>query len=285
MSITQKSNKFRGTGRIISIQPSSGTPTTAFESYQIQSEGLPASSIHSVNPILKPGTSTALDANAIFLEPTETYRDGSDAPVYSQIVINTNTSDLSSPLIISQYKEFFAVVDPGIIANEKVFLTTIGTDNGSAGTLVSKPLAQPKTTRKIADVTVSLTTSPNSDPEVAYKQVNWCGISYSTIVQDLNTRATSVSGNYKSFSNFLGFNGTETATTFKATTSLNVSITGESLNISNATASGVLTTATTSDGISEAEYKRLGIYRSQTTPFVRRSDGTQLYLKTNVEFS
>ena len=285
MSITQRSNRFRGTGRIISVKPSSGTPTTAFESYQIQSEGLPASSIHSVNPILKPGTSTALEANATFLEPTETYRDGSDAPVYLQTVINTDTSDLSTPLIISQYKEFFAVVDPGIIANEKVFLTTVGTDNGSAGTLVSKPLAQPKTTRKIANVTVSLTTSPNSDPEVAYKQVDWCGISYATIVQDINTRATSVSGNYKSFSNFLGFNGTQTTTTFKATTSLDVSISGESLNISNATASGVLTTATTSDNITEGEYVRLGIYRSQTTPFVRRSDGTQLYLKTNVEFT
>ena len=269
MSITQRSNRFRGTGRIISVKPSSGTPTTAFESYQIQSEGLPASSIHSVNPILKPGTSTALEANATFLEPTETYRDGSDAPVYLQTVINTDTSDLSTPLIISQYKEFFAVVDPGTIANEKVFLTTVGTDNGSAGTLVSKPLAQPKTTRKIANVTVSLTTSPNSDPEVAYKQVDWCGISYATIVQDINTRATSVSGNYKSFSNFLGFNGTQTTTTFKATTSLDVSISGESLNISNATASGVLTTATTSDNITEGEYVRLRPCLLYTSPSPR----------------
>jgi len=287
MSISQRAPRFKEIGKLVSIKPSSGTPMTAFESYEITTTVQPANIMHARDPILKPGTETALEANAIFFEPVESYSaDG--VPQFKQFVINSDTTVTDSVNVtISTYKEFFNVVDPGIIGNSKLFLTSLGTNDGSAGTLVPKALAQPVNKRKEGTVTVTLTESNATSTEAAYKQVEWCSIQYATIFQELPSRATSVKGNYRTFSNFLAFNGTDSEpdNTYKATTSLDVSITGEVLNISEAKASGVSTIATSSATIPNSDYDRTGIYRSQTVPFLKRADGTQLYLKTDVTFA
>jgi hypothetical protein len=268
MSITQKSNRFRGTGRIISIQPSSGTPTTAFESYQIQSEGLPASSMHPVNPILKPGTNTALDANAVFFEPTETYRDGSDAPIYSQLVINTDNNDFSTPRKISEYKEYFTVTDPGEMGTQGFYALAAST--GSAQ-LVPRAISQPKTYPREGLVEVFLTTSNDADTIVAYndENVSWCGISFVDFYSRDADDSASQSASYRTFSKYLR----STNVSFPAT------------NAESASTAGVYSASATSTATGDTTYTTTGIFRSKVVPFLRTPNGTQLYLKTNVTFS
>ena len=197
MGFGQRAGNFNELGKVLSVKPSTGTPMTSLDSYNISSSGQPASVIHARDPIFKPGTETALHANATFFEPVESY-DAKGVPQFTQLVVNGSSAIGGSDLAISQYKEYFTVVDPGIIANSKFFLTTVGTDSGSAGTLVPKALLQPKSNRKLGTVDVSLSNSNDSDTESAYKQVNWCSIQYSTIFQELGNRATSVRGNYLS---------------------------------------------------------------------------------------
>jgi len=285
MGLGQRAGNFNELGKIISIKPSTGTPMTLLDSYNISSSGQPASVIHARDPILKPGTQTALHANATFFEPVESY-DAQGVPQFTQLVVNGSTAiGDGANVAISQYKEYFTVVNPGIIANSKFFLTTVGTDSGSAGTLVPKALLQPKSARKLGTVDVSLSNSSDSDSEVAYKQVDWCSIQYSTIFQDISNRATSVRGNYRTFSNFLAYEGPDdaSANTYGATVTLNASISGVTLNVSAAQASGAATSSKTT--VSNADYTQTGIYRSQTVPFMKRADGTQIYIKTNVTFS
>ena len=66
MGFGQRAGKFNELGKVISIRPSSGTPMTAIQSFQIQSSGQPASVIHARDPIFKPGTETALESDALF---------------------------------------------------------------------------------------------------------------------------------------------------------------------------------------------------------------------------
>lgn len=268
MSVTQRSNRFRGTGRILSIQPSSGTPTTEFESYQIQSEGLPASEIHSVNPILKPGSSTALDANAVFFEPTEAYSDGSDAPVYSQLVINTDNSDFSTPRKISEYKEYFTVTEPGVMGTQGFY--ALAADSGSAQ-LTPRAISQPQTFQKEGTVQVFITESNDADAIVAYTDegVDWCAISFVDFYSRNADNSASQSASYRTFSKYLR----STDATYPAT------------NSESATTTGVYNAVATSTATGDTSYTTTGIFRSKVVPFLRKPDGTQLYLKTNVTFS
>ncbi len=285
MGFGQRAGRFNELGQVLSIKPSTGTPMTLLDSYNISSSGQPASVIHARDPIFKPGTETALNANATFFEPVESY-DASGVPQFTQLVVNGSSAiGGGADVAISQYKEYFTIVNPGIVANSRFFLTTVGTDNGSAGTLVPKILVQPKSNRKLGTVDVSLSNSSDSDTEVAYKQVDWCSIQYSSIFQELSNRATSVRGNQRTFSNHLAYEGSDDATNniFGATFTLDTSISGETLNVTDALASGAATSSTTT--VSNAEYKTDGIYRSKTVPFMKRADGIQIYIKTNVTFS
>ena len=284
MGFGQRAGNFNELGKVLSVKPSTGTPMTLLDSYNISSSGQPASVIHARDPIFKPGTETALNANATFFEPVESY-DAKGVPQFTQLVVNGSSAiGGGADVAISQYKEYFTVVNPGIIANSQFFLISVGGASGGAGTLVPKTLVQPKSTRKLGTVDVSLSNSSDSDTELAYKQVDWCSIQYSTIFQVLSSGATSVRGNYRTFNNFVGYNGADDTgnNTLKTTFVLNTGIAGETSSISQAAGSGVTTTSKTT--VSNDDYKTDGIYRSQTVPFMKRADGTQIYIKTNVTF-
>jgi len=269
MSITQRSNRFRGTGRIISVRPSSGTPTTEFETYQIQSESLPASAIHAVTPILKPGTSTALDSNALFFEPTETYQDGSDAPVYSQLVVNET---FSNPLLISQYTDEFPITRPGVMST-RVTSKSLNLNPSSlsnTASLTPRPISKPQTYRRKGTVQVFLTTSSTPDTEVAYSNqgVDWCSIDITNSYASTGAGSSATESTFKTFENYLVGSG--------ATQTVTAGITGGAVaafSSSQAFAEGATT------------YETNGIYRSEVKPFLRDTSGTQYYIKTNVSFA
>lgn len=272
MSVTQRSNRFRGTGRILSIQPSSGIPMTEFESYQIQSEGLPASEIHSVNPILKPGTSTALDTNAVFFEPTETYRDNSDAPIYSQLVINTDNSDFSTPRKVSEYDDKFPITRPGVMSSvvTSSSKSTAGRTIATTGSIGPRPLSQPQTYRRKGLVEVYLSTASDPDSEVAYSNngVSWCSMIITDSYVSPEASSVSTKSQYKSFNNFLvGAGATNLVTAF---------------GIGNSSISYL--SESRSDAQGATTYNTNGIYRSEVKPFLRDTSGVQYYLKTNVSF-
>ncbi len=268
MSVPQRANRFRGTGRIIAIQPSSGTPTTEFESYQIQSEGLPASAIHVDNPILKPGTSTALGTSATFFEPTETYRDGSDAPVYSQLVINTSNNDFSTPRKISGYNEYFTVTDPGEMGTQGFFAFA---DSSGSASRTPRAITQPQTYPREGLVEVFITTSSDADAVVAYndENVSWCAISFTDFYSREADNSASQSASYRTFNKYLR----SLDATFPAS------------GTTDSTTLGVFRAIATSTATGDTSYTTTGIFRSKVVPFLRKSDGTQLFLKTNVTFS
>ena len=92
MGFGQRANKFNELGKVTSIRPSSGTPMTDVESFQITSSGQPANVIHARDPIFKPGTETALESDAKFFTPLESY-DANGVPQYNQFVINAGFSN------------------------------------------------------------------------------------------------------------------------------------------------------------------------------------------------
>ena len=53
----------------------------------------------------------------------------------------------------------------------------------------------------------------------------------------------------------------------------------------SASTAGVYAASSTSTATGDTSYTTTGIYRSQTVPFLKKIDGTQNYLKTNVTFS
>ena len=272
MSITQRSNRFRGTGRIISVKPSSGTPTTQFETYQIQSESLPASAIHAVTPILKPGTSTALNSNALFFEPTETYQDGSNQPQYTQFVINTNAA-IGSGLELSRYDEYFTVRDPGIVTTDGAF--SLGSDSGAA---VRFPVVtqMPVSRSRKGVVTVDLVTTSTADVVQAYDDAgfDFASCSFTTFYTKNGGADTSISASHRTFN---GYCRGDTAS---------VSGNTSTITTTSTTLGSFGTFATTKmTGDLESAYDKTGVYKSKVTPFLRTIDGTQTFLKTNVEFS
>ena len=232
---------------------------TQVESFEITSSGQPASVIHARDPIFKPGTETVLDANAAFFTPTESY-DAKGVPQYSQFVVNAN---VGSSLLVSQYKELFPVTKPGTMSTRSSWAA--GTNSGAAS-ITPRPIAEAQTYRREGTVQISLVTSNDADPEVAYSDdgVNWCSISFDSFFFNTSAGTASVSSSYRSFKKYLVGSG--------ATNS--------------AFASG---TAYSSSASSFAEgsttYNTNGIYRSKVVPFLRKNDGTQYYLKTNVTFA
>ena len=272
MSISQRSSRFKGVGQIVSIAPSSGTPITVFESYQIQSLGQPASVIHAQDPILKPGTTTALSSSAIFFEPNETYRDGSDEPQYTQFVINANAA-IGSGLQLSTYNEYFTVRDPGVVTTDGDF--SVGTDSGAAvrfPKVTKMPVQRPRE----GVVTVTLVTTGDADTVVAYNDdgFNFASISFNTFFTKNNGADTSVSASHRTFNGYCR---------------------GDTANVSGSTSEIVTTSETLGSfgtfattrmtGDLESSYVKTGIYRSKVTPFLRTVDGNQTFLKTNVTFS
>jgi hypothetical protein len=265
MSISQRANRFKETGRILSIEPSTSSPLTELDSYQITSLIQPASVIHANNPIHKPGTTTDLSPNATFFEPTESY--GSDGvPQFKQLVINGELT--AGTVKVSEYNEYFTVTDPGEMGTRGRY--ALAGDSGGA-VLTPHALSLPQTYRRKGLVQVYLTTSNDADPEVAYSDegVNWCSISFSTFYTDLEDSKASVSGSFRTFNKYLK----STDATYPAN------------NTAYATSAGEYSAQAYSDATGDTSYVTTGIFRSQVVPFLRNADGTQLYLKTNVTFS
>ena len=260
MGFGQRAGKFNELGKVVSIRPSSGTPMTAIQSFQIQSSGQPASVIHARDPIFKPGTETALESDALFFMPTETY--GADGiPQYTQLVINDG---FSNPLKVSEYNEYFIITKPGTMS------TAIGTvrRGSSVGfTIAPKAITVPQTYRREGLVEVFLTTSSDADAEVAYSDdgVNWCSLSIRDIFRNDSGGAYSVTNKFQNFPKYLvGANATRSATLQPGVTidaSFRIEATGST------------------------SYNTSGIYRSKVVPFLRDQSGTQYFLKTNVTFS
>ena len=263
MSLSQRTDRFSGVGAILTIKPSSGTPMTLVNSYIVTSRGISPDAIHATNPIHKPGTTTDLNANSIFFEPDVSI--GSDGvPTFSQLVIDT--SNTGATIAVSQYKEYFTVTEPGVMTTQGFFAQA---SNKGAAVRTPKANSIPQSRRRIGTVDVSLSTSNASDNEVAYQNngVDWASISMSNFQLDTANASANVSASFRTFNNYLASGaGTDSAT-------------------ASASVTGVYENTSTSVMTGDTSYTTTGIYRSQTVPFLKKIDGTQTYLKTNVTFA
>ena len=274
MGFGQRAGNFNELGKVLSVKPSTGTPMTLVNSYQISSSGQPANVIHARDPIFKPGTETVINANATFFEPVESY-DAKGVPQYSQFVIDAAAG--SPNIHVSQYKEKFNVTDPGVMGTQGFFANG---SNSGAVTRVPRALSLPVTRRRSGTVDVYLTTTNATDVEDAYQDdgVEWCSISFSTFTTGATNSTASVSASFRTFNKYLR----STDSTFPATGTTSVSSAG----VYAARADSVATGDPATDGDpSESEYQKTGIFRSQTVPFMKNAAGAQLYLKTNVTFA
>ena len=263
MSLSQRTDRFSGIGQILTIKPSSGTPMTLVNSYIVTSRGISPDAIHATNPIHKPGTTTDLNTNSIFFEPDVSI--GSDGvPTFSQLVIDT--ANTGATIAVSQYTEYFTVTEPGVMTTQGFFA-----QDSNKGAAVRSPLATsiPQSRRRLGTVDVSLSTSNSSDAEVAYQNngVNWASLTISNFQLDTAEAAANVSASFRTFNNYLRAGLSSDSDTALAR------VTGVYDNTSTSTMTG------------DTSYTRTGIYRSQTVPFLKKIDGTQTYLKTNVTFS
>jgi len=263
MSLSQRTDRFSGVGAILTIKPSSGTPMTLVNSYVVTSRGIAPNAIHATNPIHKPGTTTDLNANSIFFEPDVSI--GSDGvPTFSQLVIDT--SNTGTTIAVSEYKEYFTVTEPGVMTTQGFFAQA---SNKGAAVRTPKANSIPQSRRRLGTVNVSLSTSNNSDVEDAYQNngVDWASISMSNFQLDTANASANVSASFRTFNNYLRSGaGTDSAT-------------------ATASVTGVYENTSTSVMTGDTSYDTTGIYRSQTVPFLKKIDGTQTYLKTNVTFS
>ena len=262
MSLSQRTDRFSGIGQILTIKPSSGTPMTLVNSYIVTSRGISPDAIHATNPIHKPGTTTDLSANSIFFEPDVSI--GSDGvPTFSQLVIDT--SIIAATIAVSQYKEYFTVTEPGTMTTQPFFA-----EEDNKGAAVRTPLATkiPQSRRRLGTVDVSLSTSSDSDNEVAYQNhnVKWASVTISNFQLDIAEAAANVSASFRTFNNYLRAGASSDSQTAEATVA------------------GVYANTSTSVMTGDISYTTAGIYRSQTVPFLKKIDGTQTYLKTNVTF-
>ena len=236
---------------------------TLVNSYIVTSRGISPDAIHATNPIHKPGTTTDLDANSIFFEPDVSI--GSDGvPTFSQLVIDT--SNTGATIAVSQYKEYFTVTEPGVMTTQGFFAQS---SNKGAAVRTPKANSVPQSRRRLGTVDVSLSTSNDSDPEDAYQNngVNWATVTMSNFQLDTAEAAANVSASFRTFNNYLRSGaGTDSAT-------------------ATASVTGVYENTSTSVMTGDTSYDTTGIYRSQTVPFLKRIDGTQTYLKTNVTFA
>ena len=272
MGFGQRANKFNELGKVISIRPSSGTPTTVIASFQIQSSGQPASVIHARDPIFIPGTETALESDALFFMPTESY--GADGvPRYTQLVINDG---FSNPKKISEYNEYFTVTKPGTMSTAITSATsTIATSTGTISTqgqvITPRATTVPQTYRKEGLVEVFLTTSSDADTEVAYSDdgVNWCHLAVRGLFFNGLGGAFSASNKFQNFPKYL----------VGALATRSIEIGQGLLSTLNFISSFKI------EATGATSYDTHGIYRSKVVPFLRDESGTQYFLKTNVTFS
>ena len=96
MGFGQRAGRFKELGKIRSIRPTSDSPLTDIEAYTITSTVQPPSVLHARDPIFKPGSEEALEANATFFEATESYgQDG--VPEFTQYVINGPVPAATTP--------------------------------------------------------------------------------------------------------------------------------------------------------------------------------------------
>ena len=263
MSLSQRTDRFSGIGQILTIKPSSGTPMTLVNSYIVTSRGISPDAIHATNPIHKPSTTTDLNANSIFFEPDVSI--GSDGvPTFSQLVIDTSNTGVT--IAVSQYTEYFTVTEPGVMTTQGFFAQA---SNKGAAVRTPKANSIPQSRRRIGTVDVSLSTSNSSDTEVAYQNngVTWATVTMSNFQLDIAEAAANVSGSFRTFNNYLRSGTSSDSATAEATVA------------------GVYQNTSTSTMTGDTSYTTTGIYRSQTVPFLKKIDGTQTYLKTNVTFA
>ena len=257
MGFGQRAGKFNELGKVISIRPNSGTPMTEEKSFQIQSSGQPASVIHARDPIFMPGTETALESDALFFMPTESY--GADGvPQYTQLVINDGFVE---PLKVSSYNEYFAITKPGTMSSAVSFVS------GTKGVgIAPRAIATPQTYRREGLVEVFLTKLSDADAEVAYSDdgANWCSLSIMEMFFNAGGSSFGITNKFQNFPKYLvGAGASRTAT----------SIINNAISVSQIQATGSTSYATT------------GIYRSKVVPFLREDQtGEQYFLKTNVTF-
>lgn len=261
MGLSQRAGRFKEIGQIKSIRPTSDAPFTDLEAYTITSSVQPPNVIHERDPIFKPGSETALSSSATFFETTETYgQDG--VPQFTQYVVNEEIG--SAQKKVSEYKEYFTVTTPGTMSTQGFYA-----NESKSGAACRTPFAlqQPSTFRKEGLVEVFLTQSNEADPEVAFsdENVNWCSISFATFVINDKNDTASVSASYRTFNKYLNSSGTT--------------------DVAFVNRPGVYSSVAESVGSGDRTYNTNGIFRSKVTPFLRKEDGTQMYLKTNVSFA
>lgn len=261
MGFGQRAGRFKELGKIKSIRPTSDSPLTDIEAYTITSTVQPPVVLHARDPIFKPGSEEALATNATFFEATESYgQDG--VPEFTQYVINGAVPAATTP--VSQYKEYFTVTTPGLMSTQGAYA---GATNSGAAVRAPLALTQPSTFRKEGLVEIFLTESNEADPEVAFSDdgVNWCSISFVNFFTDFDEKTATTSASFRNFSKYLNSSGT-TDVAF-------VEVLGKYSSIASSFGQGSLT------------YNTNGIFRSKVVPFLRKANGTQMYLKTNVSFS
>lgn len=264
MGFGQRAGKFNELGKLVSIRPNSGTPMTVIQSFQIQSIGQPASVIHARDPIFKPGTEIALESDALFFMPTESY--GADGvPQYTQLVINDG---FSNPLKVSEYNEYFTITKPGVMSTAVTSVSAVSYSASSPSVgIAPKAITVPQTYRREGLVEVFLTTSNDADAEVAYSDdgANWCSLSTLDTFVNIAAGTFGVSTKFQTFPKYLvGAGASRTAVMGHAATYI---------------------ATTRIEATGAISYSTSGIYRSKVVPFLRDESGTQYFLKTNVTFT
>ena len=106
-----------------------------------------------------------------------------------------------------------------------------------------------------------------TDTEVAYteKDVDWCSISFDSFYNNETDSSASVSASWRSFPQFLNSSGT--------TDSAFASVVGAYFAQANSVGAG------------DETYTTTGIYRVEVDKYQRKTDATQLYLRTVVTFA
>ncbi len=242
---------------VISVRPIQGEEFALAPSYTYVTLGIPASDM---TGLTKPD-GTALPTTVTWFEPTVQNIEG--FPTYSQDVLTAEIS--GSDVKVDSYEKFFTITDPGVMSTGGAF----NSESTSGGAVrFPQALSQPQTFRKKATVDVFLTSSSTiTDAEVAYteKDVNWCSIAFDSFYNNDTDSSASVSASWRSFPQMLNSSGA-TGTSF-------------------ASILGVYFAEASSFGDGDTTYTTTGIYRVEIDKYQRKTDATQLYLRTVVTFA
>lgn len=242
---------------ILSVRPIRQGEFSVAPSYTYVTFGVQASSMTGLNT----PSGDPLGTDVTWFEPSIENFEGLRS--YSQDVLATDV-DPGSDVLVDSYDKFFTVTDPGIMSTGGSY--NIGATSGGA-TRYPKAISQPKTYRKKARVKMYLTESSEiTETEVAYNEslVDWCSIAFDSFYNNETDSAASVSSNWRSFPKYLNSEGT-TDTSYASTT-------------------GVYFAQAQSFGAGSESYLMTGIYRVELDKYQKRSDSTQLYIKTVIEF-